>query len=255
MRDALRLAVEKLPQPIRTRARNAFQGFDRARKLLEIDREMASFLAITSEEEAVAALFRSLQIRKYPDSDKLNLYKHELKSALAPFLSAVLKSLVAGGQSLNLRVTIDMSAPSLEVQIPLRQFGIVLTDTEEHCLQLVEPLGIVGTKEGLANPADFFDAHIAEVARDANVKDIRRFVRDQANNRNKILYASDSSLPRSKATEADIETRQKRADTALLLSIAVLQTPGHQGMALQCLAAFLKMVRKASDDAMTPRMI
>ena len=44
-RDALKLAVSNLPRPVRFRAENAFVGFDKARRLLEIDREMASFRA------------------------------------------------------------------------------------------------------------------------------------------------------------------------------------------------------------------
>ena len=83
MRDAIRLAVENLPDEVRFRAINSFEGFDRARRLISFDREMASFRAITAEEEAVAALFRSLQIRNYPGADRLSLYSHRRK-ATAP---------------------------------------------------------------------------------------------------------------------------------------------------------------------------
>jgi len=58
-------AIDKLPPEVRYRAKNALDGFERARALLEIDREVASFRAITAAEEAASASIRSLQLREY----------------------------------------------------------------------------------------------------------------------------------------------------------------------------------------------
>ena len=129
MREALRRAVANLPTQVRLRAENAFDGFDRALALLSIDREMASFRAITAEEEAAAALFRSLQLRAYPGSECLNLGNHRHKAALGPFIQAV-KVALAAGHDMNLRITIDWSQPSLEVSISLSEVGVAFEGSE-----------------------------------------------------------------------------------------------------------------------------
>jgi hypothetical protein len=245
MRDALRDAVEQLPGPVKMRARNAFEGFDSARQLLSVDREISSFRAITAEEEAVTALFRSLQLRKYPAADQLNLYSHSHKAAVAPFLSAVKMALVGENGELNIQLTIDIAKPGITINVLLKEFGIVIPGRENLSLQLVEPLGLLGGTEDGASPTAFYDRHIAKVATAVNVKNIMEFIKKEANTRNTLLYASDTDVPASKATEETIEFRQKRADTCLYLAIAVLQVKTHQTMAVQGLAAFLKMLGKA----------
>lgn len=248
LRDTLRLAIEKLPKPVNLRARNAFEGFDKARQLLSIDREIASFWAITAEEEAVSALFRSLQLRKYPGYEHLNLYSHEQKAAVAPFIAAVKMALVGKSGKLNIHLTLDATKPSITINIFLKEFGIVIPGHDDLSLQLVEPLGLLGCNEDGSSPSAFYDKHFAEIANHANAKTILKVIKREANTRNMLLYASDASLPVSMATSDTIEMRQQRADTALLLAIAVLQEKKHQSMALQGIAAFLKMVGKVTKD-------
>lgn len=247
LRDALRKAVGKLPSEVRLRALNAYDGFDRARMLLSIDREIASFRAITAEEEAAAALFRSLQLRGYPGAERLNLGNHQHKAALGPFLAAVAESMVAK-PPLRIQLTIDFSEPSIEVHLPLHTNGIIFPGSETLRLTLVEPLGLTGHKED-GSSADFFDKYLDRIAKASKSSNVRRLIKREANARNTLLYASDNNTPKSKATTATIDTRQRRAEIALCLCIAVLQTKSHQALAAQALAAFLRIVKK--DDAQT----
>lgn len=248
IQEGLRHAIPKLPEPVKMRAQNSLEGFDKARQLLSIDREIASFRAITAEEEATAALFKSLQLRNYPDSEKLSLHKHLHKAAVTPFISAVKRAIVGGDGKLNIRLTLDIAEPSITVQILLKQFGVEIPGHEGLSLQLVEPLGLLGAKEDGSSPTSFYDDHISKVANAVNAKNILEFVRQEANVRNLLLYASDKALPLSKATMETIELRQRRAETCLLLAIAVLQLRKHQAMAVQGLAAFLKMLRIVTKD-------
>jgi hypothetical protein len=229
------------------RARNAFEGFDKARQLLAIDREIASFRAITAEEEAVTALFRSLQLRRYPGCDRLNLYSHAQKAAVAPFIAAAKNALVGPDGTLNIKLTLDMKKPEITVGVLFKDLGVTIPGRDDLGLQLAQPLGLLGKRGDSSSPVNFYDPHIEKIATATNVKDIRKFIDTEANARNTLLYASDCELPASKATEATIEFRQGRADTALLLAIAVLQVKEHQPMAIQGLAAFLKMIGKALD--------
>lgn len=251
LRDGIRQAIEKLPNPVKMRARNAFEGFDKARQLLAVDREIASFRAITAEEEATSALFRSLQLRKYPGSERLSLYSHPHKAALAPFIAAVKMAIVGEDGSINIQLTLDIAKPEVVISVRFTEFGVVIPGRDDLSLQLVEPLGLLGVKEGIS-PANFYDRQFAKVADTVNVRHIMDFIKTEANARNRLLYASDTSLPTSKATEETIEFRQRRADTSLLLAIAALQVETHQAMAVQGIAAFLKMVGKALEEQTSP---
>lgn len=123
------------------RAQNSLTGFERARALLDIDREMAGFRAITAEEEAATALFRSLQLRGYEGANRIRLKDHFTKSALGPFIRAVQHSLSSGG-NLTLRLTLEVAAPKLTVRLPLAQFDL----PDEFELTLAQPLGMLGAR-------------------------------------------------------------------------------------------------------------
>lgn len=81
--------IEKAPAPGKHAARNALFHIERAHALQEVDPEMALFRSITGEEEAVRAIFDSLQRRDYPNARRLNWQDHKHKAAVVPFLRAV----------------------------------------------------------------------------------------------------------------------------------------------------------------------
>ena len=245
-RDALRIAVSNLPKAVRFRAQNAIAGFEKARRLIDIDREIASFRAITAEEEAASALFASLKIQGYPGSDKLNLRDHRQKAALGPFIQAV-KVAIADKHTLNLQMTLDWNKPDITVKLPLSEIGVRFDGSENMAIQMVEPLGNLAVK-GDGHPADFFDEGIKQVVEGSGYKALDRMISKEANLRNTVLYASDSGLPVSKLTVAGIDARQHRAELALGLCIAILQTPNHQSLAKQALQAFLRSVGRPADE-------
>jgi hypothetical protein len=123
----------------------------------------------------------------------------------------------------------------------MRQF----VDLPDHLanlhLQLVEPLGLLGTKPNVAE-SEFFDAAVQRVA---GSRKVDKLIASEANARNRILYAHDAGLPRSQVTLNSIEQMEQSAKVCLLLAIAVMQVPHHQGMALQCLAGFLKVIGRS----------
>lgn len=236
-------AVARLPNPVRYRAENALNGFQRAKTLLPIDREIASFRAITAAEEAASALIRSLQIREYPEADRIDLKRHDHKAAVAFFLDAVRVELARGG-SLHVTVTLSADPPKLTVALPIHQFVQLSDDSQNLHIELVDPLGWIGTKTGVEEQS-YFDAAVEKVARSRRVD---KLIASLANSRNRILYAHDGGLPHSQATMDGIELRERLGTLCILLAIAVLQVEHHQGFALQCLAGYLKVVGR-SDAA------
>jgi hypothetical protein len=238
-------AVCRLPPEVRYRSENALDGFTRAKALLPIDREIASFRAITAAEEAASALIRSLQLRDYPGAHLIDLRSHPHKTAVPFFLDAV-RHEIAGDRKIDLTVTLSADPPALTIALPVRQFVELPDDLENVHLQLVDPLGMIGSRPGIAE-GDYFDAAVQRVA---GSRKVDKLIASEANARNRILYAHDSGLPVSKVTLQSIEQRERSANLSLLLAIAVMQVDHHQGMALQCLAGFLKVIGRSSAPSL-----
>jgi hypothetical protein len=240
-------AIKNLPGPIRHRAENALDGFARARKLYPLDREIASFRAITAAEEAASALIRSLQLRKYPDADQIKLWMHPHKAAVYFFLRAVHHE-VFRNKVVTMNVTLSADPPKLTIALPIRQFGQPPPDMEDYQIVLTDPLGMVGSRPGITED-DYFDAAVQKVAGSRRVD---KLIAKEANGRNRILYAHDTGLPRSQATLEGIESRERGAKLCIILAIAIMQVDHHQGMVLQCLRGFLKVIGRA--DVQRPRL-
>lgn len=242
MRVKLRAAVETLPKPVRFRAINAMDGFDKALALIEIDREMASFRAITAQEEAAAALFNALKIRNYPGAERLNVGNHRHKWALWPVIDAARMAIGKGFQGkLDFRFTVNPA--KFEISTPLSRIS---TDhppeLDDHRVSLADPLNMLHRIGGAPN---LFAAELAEIAEANGHEDITELLAVITNQRNKLLYASDAAVPHSKVTAAELASRRKHGDTALYLAIVILQTRMLQAYAMQALEALLILVAKA----------
>lgn len=248
MRELLGLAASKLPKPVRYRAQNALLGFERALLLIDTDREMASFRAITAEEEAASALFNALKLRKYPGAEKLNLGNHRHKAALGPFLHAVRASL-SDAPIKNAQVIFDAKAPSVHLHFPLSDMGVVSPPGLDYHVTLEEPLDVHSTRAGEPGPY-LFDAELKALVTATQSSSIARMVAKQANDRNTLLYASDGALPKSRATVETITARRDGADLAIFLAIAILQTPTLQSLAMRALEAFLGVIGQELDQPM-----
>lgn len=242
LRPLLAQALDKLPKPVRFRAVNAMTGFEKALALIDIDREMASFRAITAQEEAAAALFVALQLRSYPGSERLNLGSHMHKAALWPVIDAARMSLSKGPfREVNFGVEVD--PPALHISAPVTNvLRNVPSEFAEHRLTLEEPFGLLHKVGG--SPT-LFPAELAEIAKFHGRRDIGKHLRALTNMRNGLLYASDRGLPKSGATVEGIRSRREQSEIALFAIIGVLQTSKHQGYVLQALETLLTLVAKA----------
>lgn len=242
----LRIAVSKLPKPVRMRAQSSLDGFDRAFSLLEIDREMASFRAITAQEEAAAALFRALQVRRYPGADRLDLKRHDHKAALWPVLDAARMALSDAFR--NIEFTIAADPPKIVVGLKLSNYVENLMPELAHAhLELVHPFDMLSSTGG--KPVDF-GSQLQQIVELHGEATIRSHVRSMANSRNRILYASDQALPLSQATAKGLLARKRQATTALCLAIGILQTRTHQTYAMQVLDCFLRILDRAEGIVM-----
>lgn len=245
VRSLLKKSAEKLPGKVRYRLLNACDGVERAEKLLEMDKEIASFRAITAQEEAASAVFNSLKIKKYPRAEELNLYSHPHKAAFWFIVDALHHSLGQGLQGLNFNFTIDATKPELSLSIPAKQLGVELSEAPNLAIQPVDPFHFLQSRDGFP---DAFEADINELLSNRGAKKVDRYIKTLANDRNKILYANDQGLPVSRATLDSIHARRSRIYLAVALCIGILQTDTIQHYVAQGLAALLKAVCKAGNE-------
>lgn len=248
--SSLRRIAIKLPKPVRFRIENAFLHIDRALILLPIDREMASFRAITAEEEAVTALLTALRLRNYPHWKRLNTRFHTHKAAVLIAVQAIQLNYSRGLKTIQL--VVDIAKRRIDVKIPLSEFGVHGPKVDDLCIQPVEPLDLLHTRQGVDGApgyTDDFDMELAEIVTRSNASDLWQLVTTTANQRNLLLYASDSGLPKSQFTPSAHAYRKGRVIMMVALTIMVLQSSKHQATVIQAMRALLKMVSRMPSDA------
>jgi hypothetical protein len=113
--------LPKLPKAIGFRFRNVLNNIERAQGLITVDREMASFRAITGEEEAATALMMAIQVKRYPGAEKFKARNHVHKAA-------VLACVIAIGRTLQpllkeYQITFRAEEGRIDLKIPLQISG------------------------------------------------------------------------------------------------------------------------------------
>lgn len=233
----LRLLMGGLPKSVRMRFESCFDHFERSGHLLDIDREMASFRAITGEEEAATALMRAIQLKGYEGAARLNPWRHHHKAAIVACVAALGQSLLPVLKEFQLQFNFERTR--IDIKVPLSNFGVV--GGEGVAIQPVEPLGIVHSRvEGEETPD--FAYLLKQMATDLDAGNVRKLINNQANRRNRLLYASDEAMPISQATRESIGATRNRALALLVLSVMVLQAEESLPLVRQSLATVLTMI-------------
>lgn len=240
----LKKMTPKLPKAIGSRFKSTFKHIELAENIFDLDREMASFRAITAEEEAATALMMALQTKRYPGAKRFNPWNHNHKAAVLACVMAIARSLQPILQTYQAIFQFDEAR--IDIKVPLSNFGV--EGGQEFGLQFVEPLGMLHTRDGLSGDAVFREA-IEAIANGHGFENAKVFIREQANARNTLLYATDTKQPESKATKETIERRKNRALVLLSLSVMVLQAKRQQPMVTQAIPAFLYVISKTQDSS------
>jgi hypothetical protein len=239
----LRRLAEDMPGAVKLRLLNSLEHFDRSFQLFDLDREMASFRAITGEEEAATALIKAIQIRGYPHAKEFNSRDHQHKTAVMACVMAIATDVTPILKEFQL--TFDFAKRRVDVKIPLSNFDIA--GGEDYAVQPVEPLDLVRGSEVSTDSKPFVEA-LENLAAESNHENVRKMVSAHANDRNRLLYASDSALPLSSASREGIANRKTKALTLLVLSAMVLQSRKHQALVSQAIDAFLTVIARLPPE-------
>ncbi len=233
----------KLPNEMKFPLKNSLLNFERSLALIEIDREMASFRAINGQEEAASCLIIALISKMYFDAEKLDPRNHVHKNAIIAFLIAIGPQFHPFLKRFFLEF--DTKRGRIEAKFPLSNFGV--KNGDEVWMQPVEPLDISVQMEGY--PVErAFDNAINQLSTNSGSANIQRLIRTQANQRNLLLYASTSGLPKSRADRKTIIERRNLAFATLIVSIMIFQAEAHLLLVKQSVPAILSIIGKARTD-------
>ncbi|NMW31637.1 hypothetical protein HKD42_06150 [Altererythrobacter sp. RZ02] len=234
--DALVRLSDDLPQHVKYRLRNCIDNFERALKLVEHDLEMASFRAITGEEEAASCVIHAIKLRGYDEVSRIKPNNHIHKNAIIVCVLAIGRELQPILEHFQLHF--DFSKVRIDLKVPLSNFGV--EDGADIAFQPVEPLDLLHSQAGVPENEVFFEA-LSRLSENSQFQNIAKLVKGRANQRNTLLYASDSSVPVSQTTVEVICNRRDRALALLVISIMILQSKTHLASVKQAIPA-IKLV-------------
>jgi hypothetical protein len=200
---------------------------------------------MTAEEESVAAIFRALEFRQYPQARRLSTYKHTHKSAVQPFLVCLEHALATSGfMQWHPQVVIKSRAQGGQVRFRIRFQGL---DGDLYSLEPIPPLGgefsIDGERYDFRNERELLLSQSSQ----SSMED---YLNGLANERNRLLYATVKGIPRVSNLQFSYFERQRdRVFRNLTLFLLVVQEKSRQLFVEQALDAFLEMLGRIAKKA------
>ncbi|NNO00287.1 hypothetical protein FKQ62_12625 [Vibrio sp. B1-2] len=209
-------------------AKSSIRYVERAFELSGVMPEVAAFLAITAEEEAATALFIALKNKKYLRSQELKMYDHKHKGGLYPFLTLLGVALRLSEVPYQFVIENHNGRDVLKTQLPFGDFFI----------QPDPPLNQISV-DASGNRKDFL-LEVRSVATERGITSISQYIKDTANKRNLLLYASASSLPRVENVIAEL---QRHIGATIVIHIIYLLVIQHskQNLVEECVDVYLKV--------------
>jgi hypothetical protein len=218
-------------------ARSSIRHINRSFELTNSMPEVSAFLAITAEEEASTALFLALKSKKYTEAKKLKKRNHNHKGGVYPFLMLVGETLNVKNHELPIQTTFEIPSDENNEVLRIRMF-LGEFEGEDKFIDPDPPLNLVSVDPS-GSPKDYLK-DVRNVAQEKGIDSIYEHIKEVANIRNKMLYASDNAIP---SVENINEMLQRHIGATLLIHMMYLFVIQHpkQNLVEECLNAFVKI--------------
>lgn len=203
--------------------------------------EIAVFLAITAEEEAATAVFAALRKRNYEGATKLKDTDHTHKAGVFPFIKLLIRTLGAIKHGVPLEIGFEPASDNstnrmLKVRMPTSAFGI-----PGYYITPDPPLNVISVGPD-GKPTDYL-SEVRAAATEEGINSIHSHMRELANRRNLMLYASDTSIPAP--NNSDQMLAEHFEGTLVNLAAYLLIEPYPiQNLAQEALTTFLKIQQR-----------
>jgi len=221
--------------------RSAHRHLRRAWTLRQSAPELAAFCMITAEEEAATAVILAVKSKLYSGSEKLNHKSHPHKLSLTPFLRAIHDALKH----------FDYAMPEILIQENQKQYKVILrfdanklTGSTSETAKFIEPIPalnfVISDQNG---PLNFIEK-LTEVAELKGFQNILEYINNEANLRNKLLYAQEGGIAHVKLPTEFFERRVQRVTNLFILTLLITQSSEKQVFVTQCLDALLQIHKR-----------
>lgn len=182
------------PPSVKHRIRSSLQGIMKSWGLKDLDENMACFRVITALEEAESAVIYSLKRRGYVNSDKLNPNNHTHKASILYIFAAftellpIMKGVIEGSFVVEPDEETGKKTPKMRFKFTSKQ--------DDRYFYPIPPLGLQiqkvnGDNKELHNLED----EIKKLASQKGHENFLKYLKEETNTRNQILYASNKGIP------------------------------------------------------------
>lgn len=221
-------------------SKSCVRHLNRAFELKSSMPEVAAFLAITAEEEAATAIFAALLKRKYNHASSFKVRDHKHKAGVYPFLKLLGEVLGPLKHGLSLNLFFDEKDDALRVRMPIGIQG-----DRQICIVPDPPLNLVSVDRG-GNQTDYLK-QVRSIASNQGIGSTFKYVQDLANERNAMLYASDSGIPKI----LDIDHTLKRHSEAALLNLIIyllIEPYKVQNLVQESIDTYIKILHRIDEE-------
>lgn len=200
--------------------RSAINHLELGERLLPNDKPMGVFRLLTAEEEAASGLMFCLKERGYMNANRLNPRDHNHKCSVIELFIIIKKfiddEIASRGIDIDI-VTLqeqDGKRLALDIVLPGKD------DEERPKIRPYPPLCFNFSNQG--NHMDY-KKQIKSLLAKRGVEDIKKYVKDQANRRNKLLYARNDGYPSNVGIEDKFYPAQKNRVFAMLNTYLLIE--------------------------------
>lgn len=224
--------------------RSAINHLELAEKLFQIDSSMAVFRCITAEEEAATGLIYCLKDRGYINADKLNPRNHVHKNAFIPFLRVLCQFVEDSFKQYQIETFLCHKIDNKKVRLKFE--ASMISNGQQIHFAPEPPFNFELLHEGKQFS---YKPQIQKLVKSKNVKNIKKHIEENAELRNKVLYATPKGFP------AKIKIEDNFFPTYLSRVIALLRTylliepyKIHQPFVQDSLNALLAMINTINPE-------
>lgn len=185
--------LEKCPNRISRHCfRSAINHLQRAETLFDIDNPMAVFRCYTAEEEAASGLMHCLKECGYANSSKLKPQSHIHKNALMPFFAILCQFIEDSFRQYG--IEIDLLIKESDARRYLALEVAMASSSGPVKFAPEPPFNFSFVHEGKSFS---YRQQIDKFVKSKDAKDIKECLREEANKRNYVLYATPHGFPSS----------------------------------------------------------
>lgn len=224
--------------------RSALNHLNIAQKIVEVDLTMAVFRAITAEEEAATGLMLELKNKKYNNAEKLEIHNHIHKGAVIELMSVVIQFLEDNfsGSFYNL------SIHKVDEQLFLKLHAEMNINNERITVIPEPPLSLSFRIE---EKRFSMMRQIQTLLQRRGSQTLKAHLKQKANLRNMLLYASDKGSPGKPVIEEKFFPIQLKKVLAMLRTYLMVTPYNEQQPSMQdSIDIFLMMVKDIRQEDM-----